>query len=63
MGEQFAAQIFRCIPEREWLFKFGRVPMNLVMSEALWAVRTPFHSPTPILYSNHLPNNSAYRPP
>ncbi|KIM78942.1 hypothetical protein PILCRDRAFT_75087 [Piloderma croceum F 1598] len=47
MGEQFAAQIFRCIPEREWLFKFGRVPLNLILSEHLWTrLQNPLNSST-----------------
>ncbi|PBK95639.1 S-adenosyl-L-methionine-dependent methyltransferase [Armillaria gallica] len=35
-GEQFIAQQFRTIPDRQWLFKFGRVPMSHVMSEYVW---------------------------
>ncbi len=37
-GEQFIAQQFRTIPDRQWLFKFGRVPMSHVMSEYVWQV-------------------------
>jgi mitochondrial transcription factor 1 len=39
MSEQFLAQILRCIPEQSWLFKFGRVPVNLILGERLWSVR------------------------
>ncbi|KZT71045.1 S-adenosyl-L-methionine-dependent methyltransferase [Daedalea quercina L-15889] len=35
-GEQLIAQLFRCIPDRTWLYKFGRVPMSFVMSEWVW---------------------------
>lgn len=38
MGEQFVAQALRCIPEQSWLFKFGRVPMNYILSEWVWSV-------------------------
>jgi len=37
MGEQFVAQILRCIPEKSWLFKFGRVPVNFILSEWVWS--------------------------
>lgn len=40
MGEQFAAQTLRCIPDQTWLFKFGRVPVNFILSEWVWSVRT-----------------------
>jgi transcription factor 1 len=62
MGEQFAAQIFRCIPEHEWLFKFGRVPLNLILSGNLWGVRTPFppQPPSPIL--THLKQQRVQNP-
>ncbi|ETW81012.1 hypothetical protein HETIRDRAFT_238884, partial [Heterobasidion irregulare TC 32-1] len=35
-GEQFVAQLLRCIPERSWLFKYGRVPMSLVLGDWVW---------------------------
>ncbi|KAJ3815844.1 S-adenosyl-L-methionine-dependent methyltransferase [Lentinula lateritia] len=35
-GEQLIAQILRLIPNRNWLFKFGRVKMNLLLSEYVW---------------------------
>ncbi|KDQ57599.1 hypothetical protein JAAARDRAFT_35290 [Jaapia argillacea MUCL 33604] len=36
LGEQLVAQFFRCMPERQWLFRYGRVPMSLIMSEFMW---------------------------
>jgi len=27
-GEQPVAQLFRCIPENSWLFRYGRIPMS-----------------------------------
>ena len=39
-GEQLIAQLFRSIPERSWLFKYGRVPMSILMSDLVWSVRT-----------------------
>ncbi|KAI1796487.1 S-adenosyl-L-methionine-dependent methyltransferase [Ganoderma leucocontextum] len=36
-GEQLIAQLFRSIPERAWLFKYGRVPMSIIMSEWVWS--------------------------
>ncbi|KAK7692605.1 hypothetical protein QCA50_004237 [Cerrena zonata] len=34
-GEQFLSQIFRCIPTRSWLFQYGRVPMSLILNQAV----------------------------
>lgn len=36
-GEQLLAQLFRCIPERSWLFQYGRVPMSILMSSHVWS--------------------------
>ncbi|OCH95074.1 S-adenosyl-L-methionine-dependent methyltransferase [Obba rivulosa] len=36
MGEQLIAQFLRCIPERSWLFHYGRVPMSIIIGEWLW---------------------------
>ncbi|KAI0371169.1 S-adenosyl-L-methionine-dependent methyltransferase [Pilatotrama ljubarskyi] len=36
-GEQLIAQLFRCIPERSWLFQYGRVPMSIILSEYVWS--------------------------
>ncbi|KAJ3989140.1 S-adenosyl-L-methionine-dependent methyltransferase [Lentinula detonsa] len=35
-GEQLIAQILRLIPNRNWLFKFGRVKMNFLLSDYIW---------------------------
>ena len=37
-GEQLIAQLFRCIPEKSWLFKYGCVPMSLILGEWIWEV-------------------------
>lgn len=37
-GEQLVAQLFRCIPEKSWLFKYGRVPMSFVLADWVWRV-------------------------
>ena len=39
LGEQLMAQFFRAIPEKQWLFKWGRVPMSTAMHEWAWQVR------------------------
>ncbi|KAF5393355.1 hypothetical protein D9757_000545 [Collybiopsis confluens] len=33
LGEQLISQFLRLIPERSWLFKYGRIRMNLILSE------------------------------
>jgi transcription factor 1 len=33
MGEQLIAQLFRGIPEKSWLFKYGRVPMSFLLNK------------------------------
>ena len=38
-GEQLVAQFFRAIPEQVWLFKYGRVPMSMILGDWLWEVR------------------------
>ncbi|KAF8271235.1 S-adenosyl-L-methionine-dependent methyltransferase [Lactarius quietus] len=35
-GEQLIAQLFRCIPEKSWLFKYGRVPMSFILADWVW---------------------------
>ncbi|KAI0665348.1 S-adenosyl-L-methionine-dependent methyltransferase [Trametes maxima] len=35
-GEQLVAQLFCCIPERSWLFQYGRVPMSIILSDYVW---------------------------
>lgn len=37
-GEQLVAQLFRCIPEKSWLFKYGRVPMSFILADWVWRV-------------------------
>ena len=36
------AQLLRSIPDRQWLFKFGRVPLHVVAPMRMWEVRTTF---------------------
>lgn len=38
-GEQLISQFFRIIPDRGWLFKFGRMHMSFIVSELVWNVR------------------------
>lgn len=52
-GEQLIAQLFRSIPERAWLFKYGRVPMSILMSEWVWSVRDLCPSPVPLVPCAH----------
>jgi len=35
-GEQLMAQLLRSIPDRQWLFKFGRVPLHVVAPIRMW---------------------------
>ncbi|KAJ7462266.1 S-adenosyl-L-methionine-dependent methyltransferase [Mycena galericulata] len=35
-GEQFISQLFRSMPDQQWLFKYGRVPMSVLLSEYIW---------------------------
>ncbi|KAJ7072347.1 S-adenosyl-L-methionine-dependent methyltransferase [Mycena amicta] len=35
-GEQLLSQLLRSIPDRQWLFKYGRIPMSFLLSESLW---------------------------
>ncbi|KAF9448220.1 S-adenosyl-L-methionine-dependent methyltransferase [Macrolepiota fuliginosa MF-IS2] len=35
-GEQLVSQFFRSIPDQQWLFKYGRIPLNLIMTDSLW---------------------------
>lgn len=39
MGEQLVAQLFRAIPEKHWLFQYGRVPLSFILSENIYNVR------------------------
>ncbi|KAI9509165.1 S-adenosyl-L-methionine-dependent methyltransferase [Russula earlei] len=36
LGEQLVAQLFRCIPEQSWLFKYGRIPMSFILADWVW---------------------------
>ena len=38
-GEQLLSQLLRAIPDRHWLFKYGRIPLNLILSSRMWDVR------------------------
>lgn len=38
IGEQLIAQLFRGIPDSQWLFQYGRVPMSFILSEYVWKV-------------------------
>jgi hypothetical protein len=40
LGEQLIAQLFRGIPEKSWLFKYGRVPLSFALSHWVWEVRS-----------------------
>ncbi|KAJ7647354.1 S-adenosyl-L-methionine-dependent methyltransferase [Roridomyces roridus] len=35
-GEQLISQLIRSIPDQQWLFKYGRVPMGILLSEYIW---------------------------
>ncbi|OBZ68250.1 Mitochondrial transcription factor 1 [Grifola frondosa] len=35
-GEQLIAQLYRHIPEHSWLYKYGRIPMSVIMGEWIW---------------------------
>ncbi|KAJ7218084.1 hypothetical protein GGX14DRAFT_495526 [Mycena pura] len=35
-GEQLISQLLRSIPDQQWLFKYGRVPMSFLLSEYIW---------------------------
>ena len=41
-GEQLVSQLFRCIPEKSWLFKYGRVPMSFILADWVWRVSLSF---------------------
>ena len=38
LGEQLISQLFRSIPNQQWLFRYGRVPLNFLLSEYVWKV-------------------------
>ncbi|KAF9462341.1 S-adenosyl-L-methionine-dependent methyltransferase [Collybia nuda] len=35
-GEQLISQFFRSIPEKHWVFKYGRTPLNFILGENVW---------------------------
>ena len=37
-GEQLLSQLLRAIPDKQWLFRYGRVPMNVILSSRMWEV-------------------------
>ena len=37
-GEQLVSQLLRCIPEKSWLFKYGRIPMSFILADWVWRV-------------------------
>jgi hypothetical protein len=37
-GEQLLAQLMRAVPDRQWLFKYGRVPIQFSISSRMWEV-------------------------
>lgn len=41
-GEQLVAQLFRCIPENSWLFRYGRIPMSFLLADWVWRVGSSF---------------------
>ncbi|KAK2467873.1 hypothetical protein APHAL10511_000168 [Amanita phalloides] len=45
-GEQLIAQLFRSIPDQQWLFKYGRMPMSFVLSDHVWKrISAPLDAP------------------
>lgn len=57
-GEQLVNQFLRCIPDKTWLFRYGRVPLNLIMGEWLWQVSSSgipsYIHPRSVILSVHL---------
>ncbi|KAF8198108.1 S-adenosyl-L-methionine-dependent methyltransferase [Pholiota molesta] len=35
-GEQLVAQLLRAVPDRQWLFQYGRVPMSFILTQRMW---------------------------
>ncbi|KDR75021.1 hypothetical protein GALMADRAFT_98120 [Galerina marginata CBS 339.88] len=35
-GEQLSAQLLRTIPDRQWLYQYGRVPLNFILTARMW---------------------------
>lgn len=38
-GEQLLSQLFRLVPDHQWLFQYGRVPLSFILSDYVWTVR------------------------
>lgn len=57
-GEQLMAQLLRSIPDRQWLFRFGRVPLHVVAPIRMWEVRTTL--PLLFPFRTHTINIAAY---
>ena len=52
-GEQLVAQLMRCVPDESWLFRYGRVPLTLLMAESMWKVRGGPTRTSYVLCSTH----------
>jgi len=59
LGEQLVAQLFRAIPERQWLFKYGRVPLSFILSDYVYQVRRPECRPTCFLIKRPIPESNS----
>ncbi|KAF8160620.1 S-adenosyl-L-methionine-dependent methyltransferase [Crassisporium funariophilum] len=35
-GEQLISQLFRAMPNRQWLYKYGRIPMNFILTSRMY---------------------------
>jgi hypothetical protein len=57
IGEQLVAQLFRAIPEQQWLFAYGRVPMSFVLAEHMYEVT---NLPSLFLMSRYLSASFPY---
>jgi mitochondrial transcription factor 1 len=55
-GEQLVAQLFRCIPEKSWLFKHGRIPMSFILADWVWRVGIISFS-IPLCRPSHFPED------
>ena len=59
LGEQLVAQLFRAIPERQWLFRYGRVPLSFILSDYVYQVRRPECLPTGFLIKRPIPESNS----
>jgi transcription factor 1 len=62
-GEQLVAQLFRCIPEKSWLFKYGRIPMSFLLADWVWRVGFSFWIvlKSSLTFSREYPHRSRQR--